>query len=151
MTVEKEAEVSLREVTEETLMDILKLEVTDEQKHFVAPNAWSIAQAHFSPYAWFRAIYADDAPVGFVMLYLDEDTPEYGIWRFMIDKRYQKRGYGYQAMQHILEFMKTLPDVTEILVSHEPGNGNPSPFYKKCGFIETDEWDEDEKVMKLTL
>ena len=63
-------EITLKEITEETLRSVLELEVSKDQKKFVAPNAVSIAQAHFSKNAWFRAIYANDTPVGFVMLYV---------------------------------------------------------------------------------
>jgi diamine N-acetyltransferase len=69
------SEVSLREVTAGTVRAICRLDVSEEQKHFVAPNAVSIAQAYFEPKAWFRAIYADDTPVGFLMLYDDPDKP----------------------------------------------------------------------------
>ena len=60
--------VSLQEVTKESLDEILNLKVTCEQEKFIASNAVSIAQAHFYPDAWFKAIYADKQPIGFVML-----------------------------------------------------------------------------------
>jgi len=69
-------EVTLREITEETVLSIIRLKVSKEQEGFVATNAVSLAQAHFSKNAWFRAIYADDTPVGFVMLYIDEDKSD---------------------------------------------------------------------------
>ena len=53
--------ITLREITADTVREICNLATT--QRQFVAPNAISIAQAHFSEYAWFRAIYADDNPV----------------------------------------------------------------------------------------
>jgi diamine N-acetyltransferase len=143
--------VTLREITAETLRSVLKLEVAEEQKKFVASNAVSIAQAHFSKYAWFRAIYADDTPVGFVMLYLDQDKPLCGIWRFMVDEDHQRKGYGSKAMRQVIEYVKSLPKAEELLVSYAPGEGDPSPFYKKCGFVETGEWEGGEKVMKLVL
>ena len=146
-----DVEVTLREITGETLGAILKLEVSDEQKRFVASNAVSIAQAHFSEYAWFRAIYADDVPVGFVMLYLDQDKPLYGVWRFMVDKEHQRKGYGSEAMRQVIEYVRSLPKARELMVSYEPGDGNPSPFYEKFGFVDTGEWMGEEKVMKLTL
>ena len=101
----RDAVVSLREITEETLGPVLKLSDTlsETQKHMVAPNAVSIAQAHFSPYAWFRAIYADETPVGFLMLYIgpeDDEKPAetqptfHFIWRLMVGGPYQGRGYG---------------------------------------------------------
>jgi diamine N-acetyltransferase len=79
-------EVTLREVTKETLFGVLRLKVSPEQERYVAPNAVSIAEAHFSPdLAWFRAIYSGETPVGFVMLAADEPRAHYFLWRFMID------------------------------------------------------------------
>ena len=79
-------EVSLREITADTVVTICKLSDTlvEPQKRVVAPNAISIAQAHFSEHAWFRAIYADDKPVGFIMLYDNPDEPTYFLWRLMV-------------------------------------------------------------------
>ena len=147
----KKAEVALREITEETLRPILQMEVGDDQKVFVAPNAVSIAQAYFSNNAWFRAIYADHTPVGFVMLYVDEDTPEYGVWRLMIDKEHQGHGFGKKAMHQVIDRVREMPNAEKLTVSYVPGEGNPSRFYRKLGFVETGEWEDDEKVMVLTL
>src|SRR5947209_3030079 len=63
----RDSAVTLREVTQENVRSICALEVGESQKNFVAPNATSIAEAHYSDKAWFRAIYADDTPVGFVL------------------------------------------------------------------------------------
>ncbi len=60
--------VSLRAITAETVRTICALEVRQEQRSYVADNALSIAQAHFVPGAWFRAVYAGETPVGFGML-----------------------------------------------------------------------------------
>ena len=60
--------VTLKEVTRETLRAVCKLDAGDGATQ-VAPNAVSIAEASFYDEAWFRAIYEDDTPVGFVMLY----------------------------------------------------------------------------------
>lgn len=91
----KDAPITLREITKETLREVLMLKVAPEQERFVASNAVSIAQAHFHPeVAWFRAIYADETPVGFLMVEDDLDKPEVYLWRFMIDHRFQKLGYG---------------------------------------------------------
>lgn len=55
-------------------------------------------------YAFPFGIYDDDTPVGFLMVGYDtddywEDAPaiangNYNLWRLMIDKRYQGKGYG---------------------------------------------------------
>ena len=143
--------VSLKEISEETVWPIMKLDVVENQKSFVAPNANSIAEAYFSKEAWFRGIYADEEPVGFVMLHADEKKPEYFLWRLMIAEDHQGKGYGYLAMEQVIEHVKTLTGAVELLTSYVPGDGNPSTFYYKLGFEETGEIEEGEKVLKLKL
>ncbi|MCA9923117.1 MAG: GNAT family N-acetyltransferase [Anaerolineales bacterium] len=146
-----DAVVTLREVTKETVRPILKLEVAPEQKGFVAPNAVSIAQAYFEEKAWFRAIYADETPVGFVMLYDDAEKPEYFLWRYMIDAKYQGRGYGRSALNLLIDYVKTRPGAKELLVSYVPAEGGPEKFYAKLGFVNTGVEHDGEMEMKLTL
>lgn len=145
------APVSLREVTKETLRAVTPLEVAPEQRRFVASNAISIAQAHFHQEAWFRAIYAGDTPVGFVMLEVRPEVPEYGVWRFMIDARHQGQGFGRAAMQRIVEHVRTLPGARELLLSHVPGDGSPGPFYESLGYEYTGAVSDGELVMRLAL
>jgi diamine N-acetyltransferase len=143
--------ISLLEITQETLWPIMNLTVAEDQRSFVAPNANSIAEAYYSKEAWFRGIYLGDQPVGFVMLYVDTEKPEYFLWRLMIDKEHQGKGYGYQAMTQVIDYVKTLPDAVELLTSYVPGTGDPSPFYYKLGFVETGEIQDGENVLKLSL
>ena len=150
-TINRESFVSLREVNAETVRTICHLEVTEQQKHFVAPNAHSIAQAYFEPKAWFRAIYADETPVGFLMLYDDPDVPEYFLWRYMIDAHYQKLGFGKRAMELLLEYVRTRPGAKKMTLSCHPGEEGPEPFYRKYGFTLTGEWVGDEAVMRIDL
>lgn len=96
-----EATVTLCEITGETVVEICELSDTlpEQQRKMVAPNAQSIAQAHFEEKAWFRAIYADDRPVGFIMLYDDPEGPQYFLWRLMIAGPHQDKGYGRSAVE----------------------------------------------------
>jgi diamine N-acetyltransferase len=151
MPINSHATVSLRQVTAETLRTILNLHVHPEQEKFVASNAVSIAQAHFSEHAWFRAIYADETPVGFIMLYDNPAEAEYFLWRFMIDQNYQGRGYGRRALELLIEHVLTRPAAKELLVSHVPAEGSPGPFYAKMGFEYTGAELGGELVMKLIL
>jgi diamine N-acetyltransferase len=149
---ESNPEVSLREITKETLRDITRLKVHPSQERLVATNAESIAEAYFSPdIAWFRAIYADDTPVGFVMLEDNAAKENYYLWRFMIDARHQKRGIGQRALELIFEYVKTRPGAKILSTSCVPGEGSPGPFYEKMGFVYTGEEDEGELVMRREL
>ena len=117
----------------------------------MAPNSVSIAQAYFSEYAWFRAIYADDTPVGFVMLYDRPDKPEYFLWRFMIDARWQGMGFGKRAMALLIAYVKTRPDARELFTSVHQAEGGPQGFYEKLGFSLTGRYEEGEAVLRLPL
>lgn len=146
------ATVTLREVTRETVVQICRLQVAPHQQGFVAPNAVSIAQAYFAPEtAWFRAIYADGTPVGFLMLEDDAANEEYSLWRFMIDARYQGMGFGRRALELLIDHVKTRPGAKALFTSCVPGDGSPCPFYERLGFVYTGEVDEDELVMRLDL
>jgi diamine N-acetyltransferase len=147
------AEVSLREITSETVVQICKLSDTlsEQQQKMVAPNAISIAQAHFSDKAWFRAIYADEMAVGFIMLYDDSENPEYFLWRLMIAGPYQGKGYGRKATELLVEYVKTRPGARELSTSYVPIEGGPEGFYRKMGFEPTGEVDDGEIVVRLTL
>lgn len=149
--VSTESKVSLREITEDTVRTICDLKVDDSQQKFVAPNAVSIAQAYFSDKAWFRAIYADESPVGFLMLEKDTEKPEYFLWRMMTDDKYQRMGFGYKAMRLLIDYVKTLPRAAELLTSCVPGDGSPEGFYRKLGFERTGEMDGIEAIMRLPL
>jgi diamine N-acetyltransferase len=147
------SEVTLREITEETVVTICRLSdtLTEPQKYMVAPNAFSLAQALFNNKAWYRAIYAGQAAVGFLMLWDDDELPEYFLWRFMIAEPCQGRGYGAQAIQRLVEYVKTRPNAKELGVSCELGPGSPEQFYLRQGFVSTGKFLSDELVLKLSL
>jgi diamine N-acetyltransferase len=151
-TPAKNATVTLRAVTRENLREVLRLKVAPEQEKFVANNAVSIAQAHFYPEtAWFRAIYADETPVGFMLLSDDAAKPEYFLWRLMLDARYQKFGFAARAMALLFDYVRTRPNAKEILVSCVPGEGSPYGFYEKLGFAPTGAMEDEEVVMHRDL
>ena len=158
----KSSTVTLREITKDSVRDFCRMAVGPGQDGLVAPNAVSIAQAYFHKEAWFRGIYADEIPVGFAMLEdwsqagcidaeLYESEPYVALWRFMIDARYQKYGFGRQALQQLIAYASTRPGAKAMLLSFVPKENNPEGFYKRFGFTRTGEEDEGELVMKLQL
>jgi diamine N-acetyltransferase len=151
------APVSLREITAETVISVVRLAVAESQKGFVASNAVSLAQALFAPDAWYRAIYAGDELAGFVML---EDQslrsappaePEIGVWRFMIDERFQGRGIGRAALLQVIEHARAKGLFKTLLLSYVPGPGCPEPFYLGIGFRHTGRLDGNEVIMAFPL
>lgn len=112
----------LEKVNGNNVWDILKLTVSESQKNFVAANEISIIEAYTAitgnGHAFPFGIYDEDKPVGFLMIGFDvddywTDAPEiakgnYNLWRLMIDKAYQNRGYGKEAVSLALEFIKSM-------------------------------------------
>jgi diamine N-acetyltransferase len=146
----RDSAVSLREINAATVRAICALEVAPDQRRFVAPNAWSIAEAHFSAHAWFRAVYADDAPVGFAMLEVAPGKPVY-LWRFMIDARYQRFGFGRRALALVLDHARTALGAPFVETSVVEGDGGPKPFYERAGFAATGAYEEGEAVLRLVF
>ncbi len=155
-TVTRESVVRLMEMTSANFKAVLQLKVAPDQEKFVAPNVASIAEAHFSDEAWYRAIYADETPVGFVML-SDETLGDYenplccGLWRLMIDQRYQRMGFGRRALESIVEHVRSRPPPRILLTSYLPGDGSAKEFYEKFGFKPTGAMDDGEIVMRYAL
>jgi len=144
--------VSLRVVDDDNVKAVMDLSVSDDQTGFVAPNVVSLAQAFATTKVWVRAVYADDEPVGFVMLSDDEEKPRYYLWRFMIDARFQGKGYGKAAMALVEDYVRTRPQGDRLYLSYVPEDGGPGPFYHSLGFEETGvvHGDEVESVKALT-
>ncbi len=147
----EKSKLELKEINLKNYLEIIKLEVNENQKKYVAPNDFSLAQAFFHEEAWFRGIYVNNKPVGFVMVEINHNKPEYGLWRFMINKMHQKKGYGKQALDKVIEYILSFPQANVFWCSVLPGEGSPLEFYKKYGFVETGKWEEDEMVIKLDL
>jgi diamine N-acetyltransferase len=150
-TVKPSSKITLREITEETVRTVCDLNVREGQKGFVAPNAVSIAQAHFSDNAWFRAIYADETPIGFIMLHDDPEKEQYFLWRMMIDGRYQGMGFGRRAMEIFIDHVTSRPGARELLTSVVQEEGSAQGFYERLGFKLTGAYEDAEAVMRLPL
>lgn len=151
---------------EENFWALLDLKVSKEQRDFVASNAISLAQAYDThaegKFAEAFGIWDGDIPVGFAMIGHNSEDYEgiaevyshsYCLWRFMIDERYQRRGYGRDALKLLLDYIRTFPDGVEALwsTSWEPENEVAAKLYHDFGFVENGEHDCDEIVGVMEL
>ena len=143
--------VTLREVTSENVRSICELSVNEEQKAYVAPSAIAVAEACYSREDWLQAIYADETPVGLAVVNVKPQQARFFLWRFMVDARYQRSGYGRRAMILLIEQVKTKPNNGEFFTSVVPGDHCPQGFYENLSFQLTGEWYEGEALMRLAL
>lgn len=157
----------LEKITHANAENITALSVSDKQKTFVADNAQSLSEAQTANsangHAFPFGIYDGNSPVGFVMIGFGidnewADPPEiaksnYNIWRLMIDKRYQGKGYGKGALKLALDFIQTFPCGTAqyCWVSYAPENTAAESLYHLFGFTKTNFFDNGELIAVLTL
>ncbi|MBE0697007.1 MAG: GNAT family N-acetyltransferase, partial [Anaerolineaceae bacterium] len=104
--------ISLRPITPQNFREVIRLQVSEDQKNFVASNAYSLAEAGVFPHRSPLAIYADETPVGFLMSAFDEETQRHWIFRLMIAASQQGHGYGRAAMRLLIERMRAIPGCT---------------------------------------
>ena len=159
--------LKLKKINRNNVGEILKLEVFDNQKSFVATNNSSIIEAYIAVTenndVFTFGIYKDDTPIDFLMIGFDanlddEGAPKiakgnYNIWRLMIDKKFHGKGFGKKAMDLAIEFVKTFPCGTAkyCWLSYESENNVARQLYKSVGFVETEEKDGEEIVAILKL
>jgi len=152
------SKISFKRISVKNFDEVVKLHdsLTDYQKRCVAPNMVSLAQAYVEKKrAWPRAIYLGKKPIGFIMVALwdedipKEDLPAYYLWRFMITKDYQQKGYGKQALDLLKEKCKK-DKIKTLYTSCEMEGNQPYDFYIKYGFIDTG-INDGEQVLKMYL
>lgn len=129
------AMIRLEKITEDNYQECINLKVAAEQLDFVSPNDISLAKA----YAFYDsvvplAIYKDDSMVGFIMLRFNKEYDNYFIWQFMIDVRYQSKGYGKQALRLVIEWMREDKRCNQIITTYIKGNVQAEKLYNTLGF-----------------
>lgn len=135
--------MEFRKITGENLDQVIELEMEEDQKGFVEDNLYSMAQCavydHYRP----LAIYVGKEPVGFILYYFVKDKDGEGdyvyLHRIMVDKDYQGRGYGGQALDLALDhFKRDYPSIAFVELMHYEDNDAAS-LYESRGFKETGE------------
>jgi diamine N-acetyltransferase len=143
--------IELIEINKENLDAVLRLDIKKEQAGFVASNAKSIAQSKYHPGFVPLAVYDDEIPVGFVMYGLDDTDDTMWIIRMMIDKNFQGKGIGKEALKKTIQRITSRNNCTEVFLSFEPENHIAKKLYESFGFEDTGRIEEGEIVYKLKL
>ena len=146
--------VELRDVTAGNRQAVASLMLDPEQEELVASNAESLDEALSDPDARPRAVYAGGRIVGFLMYDAgepDDDPREALIYRFMIDREHQGKGYGRAALARALDEIRAIPGVRKVSISYMPDSPTAKPFYASFGFVEAGVDEDGEMIAELTL
>ena len=132
-------------------IDLINLSVKNNQSNFIESNLYSIAESKFEESWKTVGIYNDDILIGFSMYGKLEDNR---VWldRFMIDHKFQGRGYGKLSLKFLIDSLYREYECEEIYLSIYEDNINAIKLYKSYGFEFNGELDtKGEKVMVLDI
>ena len=144
--------VELREITKENYEEILSLQVSKEQRGFVPTVTEALAQAWvYRGTAYPFAVYDDGKPVGFIMLGYYEEKEQYTVWKFLIDEKHQRKGYGKAALRAAIEWLQQTFRVTEVFLGCAHENHVAEKLYASLGFMRTGVETETGFEMRLVI
>ena len=146
--------VELKAITEDNFIDAFGLRLAPGQEKYVSHPIRSLAQAYvYRDQCQPFGIYAEEKMVGYVMVIYDYDVPEYDIWHMMIDEADQGHGYGGEALDRVIEYIRTKPfgDSNRVALTCNKENPIARKLYESKGFSPTGNEDEDEIELAMTV
>jgi GNAT superfamily N-acetyltransferase len=151
--------IELREINDTNRDAVVALHAGPAEGRFVSSVADSLEEAAETPEGspWYRAVYVDGKPVGFVMLSWNV-TPRppdiigpWFLWKLIVDERHQGKGIGRAIVEEVVRLIRA-EGATELLTSHVVAEGGPDGFYERLGFVPTGAYDpEGERILRMDL
>ncbi len=126
--------ITFRNVDYNNFLEIIDLNVYENQRDFLTSNAVSIAQSKVQPECIPLAIYNDEKAAGFLMYGIDRRDGQYCIYRFMIDRRYQSKGFGKAAFQLLINQIQQDKTHKKILLGVHKESVVAIKLYRSFGF-----------------
>lgn len=142
--------IELRIINEDNYQECLNLKASVENESFVDSVTYSLAEA----WVFYKdtkpfAIYENDNIIGFVSMYVGEEN--YQIINFLIDDGFQKKGLGTKAAEICILFLKNEYNASRISVPVALENIAAQKFWRKLGFIFSDNVEDGYNFMRLDL
>ncbi|MBQ6603076.1 MAG: GNAT family N-acetyltransferase [Eubacterium sp.] len=138
--------IRLADVTEDNWFEAATLSVKESQKGFLAPAIGILARGYVyrNCNAKIFVIENDEAIVGLALVReFTEEPLGYDLQQFMIDRQYQGRGYGSEALGLILDELKKEAHFDHVEVCVKKEDAEAIHLYEKCGFADSGYIDED--------
>lgn len=146
--------VELRKITEDNFIDAFNLKLAPGQEKYVSHPIRSLAQAYvYREQCQPFGIYAEEKMIGYVMVIYDYDVPEYDIWHMMIDESAQGQGYGNDALDRVIDYIRMKPfgDTDRVALTCNKNNPIARKLYESKGFSAPGAEDEDEIELAMTV
>ena len=138
--------IKLTDVTEDNWLEVASLSVKDSQKGYLAPAIGILARGYVyrDCHARIFVVENDGVIVGVALVREFADEPlGYDLQQFMIDQRYQGRGYGSAALGLILAALREEGRFDHVEVCVKKEDTEAIRLYEKHGFVDSGYVDED--------
>ncbi|MEK4424069.1 GNAT family N-acetyltransferase [Solibacillus sp. FSL K6-1523] len=147
--------ISIHDVTQENVQEILNLRVGEAQQGFIETTQQCLDEAkecaNFKPVG----LYSDNDLIGFAMYgYFPESEEKGRVWldRFLIDVQFQGFGYGKTMLDAMIRKLANEFSCDDIYLSVYEDNKAAIRLYEKFDFHFNGESDENnEKIMVKNL
>src|SRR5690606_2210759 len=134
-------------------IDVVNLSLKDNQKAYLDPLPVMLKEYENKSEWKAFSIHLEDeghTTIGFTII--GSRGKETWIEDLMIDEHHQGKGYGTEAIRHLIKYLVDTKHVHQIYLSCNPTNIYAFKLYTKLGFIKTNrinEYKEDILVYKI--
>jgi diamine N-acetyltransferase len=145
-----ETPVTVRTVCSENWRGVARIQVNEAQREFVAEPSYYLALCCYGKLWQPLAVTLDGQVIGFLMWAIDDADGSCWLGGIMIDQAFQRQGYGRNAVQAAINMLSGEYGYRHFALSYSPNNESKH-LYHQLGFEETNEWEDDEIVARLSL
>ena len=131
----KISKYKFRDIDKSNYNECISLRVGEHQKNYVASNMYSLVQASYEDGLYPLGIFNEDEMIGFLLYDYDEELNGWSFSRFMIDIKYQNKGFGRKALEKFLEYFQSKFPNKSLYTSVEIDNDIAIKLYQKYGFV----------------
>lgn len=143
--------MTLEPVGSDNWREVAGLEVTPQQRAYVATPSYYLALCCYGTSGWRPlAVTENGEVVGFLMWAVDPADGACWLGGVLIDHRRQREGLGKRAVQTAVEVLHEAHGFTGFALSYHPDNSAARALYRALGFRESGEREGDEVVARLS-
>lgn len=129
------------------LEDLKNLQITEFQKNYIHIDFEEILKMYENDLnTSILLVFNDNVMVGFACFLLDDDG-DINLLKFIIDYRYQGKGYSKTALRLLLDLIKSSATKGEVWLSVHPQNTIAIDIFRKIGFLQQQaQYDADDEI-----
>ena len=144
--------VDVKPVSDETWRQVAALQVTPEQRAYVAEPCYYLALCCYGRADWSPlAITAGERVVGFLMWAVDPADGACWLGGILVDAALQGRGIGGAAVKRAIARLAGEHGFERFALSYLPDNVRARRLYARLGFRESGEFEDDEIVARYRV